>query len=149
MWLWTAVTEFSRLDINGRDERTGCETCGAELVFLLTIAHYLSVRCLWQGFAGSVKFHFVIIPLFSHSSVSKYCFSKPSLLPSCKDLLLPCSCIPPAVPQTKQFHPFGESSKGSTLSQKCTWTDGLRPHQRQGCFSAVACAYPPSLFPLL
>lgn len=98
---------------------------------MLTIACHLSVRCLWQGFAGSVKFHFVIIPLFSHSSVSKYCFSKSSLLPSCKDLLLPCSCKPPAVPQNKQFHPFGESSKGSTLSQKCTWTDSLQPHQRQ------------------
>lgn len=56
--------------------------------------------------AGSVKFHFVIIPLFFHSHVSKYCFSKSSLLLSCKDLLLHWWCTLPAVPLTEQFHPF-------------------------------------------
>lgn len=76
----------------------------------------LSVSCLQWGFAGSVKFHFVIIPLFFHSNVSTCCFSKSSLLLSCKDLLFPWCCTPPAVPQTEQFHHFFEPSKRRVLA---------------------------------
>lgn len=73
----------------------------------------LPIYCSQQGFAGSVKFHFVIIPLFSHNTVSKYFFSKSSLLFSCKDLLLPWCCTQVAEPRREQFHPSGESCRES------------------------------------
>lgn len=70
----------------------GCETDRTDLVFLLSLAGCLSIHCPWRGSVGCVKFHFVIIPLFSPSNVSKRCFSKSSPLLSCKDLLLPGCC---------------------------------------------------------
>lgn len=76
----------------------------------------LPIHCSQQGFAGSVKFHFVIIPLFSHNIVSKYFFSKSPVLLSCKDLLLAWCCMQATEPQTEQLHPSGESCRESTPS---------------------------------
>lgn len=76
----------------------------------------LPIHCSQQGFAGSVKFHFVIIPLFSHNTVMKFFFSKSPLLLSCKDSLLAWCCMQTAEPQAEQLHPSEESCRESTPS---------------------------------
>lgn len=75
------------------------------------------------GFAGSVEFHFVIIPLFPHSTVSKRCCSRCALLLSCRGLLLARRCAP--APQARRVHTSGERSNEALCPRSTLLSAGI------------------------
>lgn len=91
------------------------------------------------------------------------CFRKSPLLLSGKDVLSPRCCPAPAVPRTKQFHPFGSLPKGAGWLRGAWGPQegrGARAAGREGgkrrppvasarLLSAAARTRPPSFFPLL